>query len=305
MRRSGRRRAPASGRSRRRWPRARATRPSDTRSCPAARRPRAARRSAAAPRVAARAAALALTGMRAEPAARPAAARRPARRRRRRRASRCSGRSAGGSGRTGRPALIDCRSSSQPIVGCRYGCARNAVAVTSVSSSCSGSFSPPCSSEMMTVRSDSHVGRLVEAVGHPLGLDEQHLVERVPAGRLEVCRLVDPRVAVPHPAEPLDDALHLVARDVGRALEVHVLDPVRHAGAAGHFVARADAIPAPHRHERRGVHRVHEHLAGRCRVSSGAPSDGLTGASKAGISSIILAGFLAYFGRNSNKKGYC
>ena len=29
------------------------------------------------------------------------------------------------------------------------------VAVTSVSSSCSGSFSPPCSSEMITVRSDS------------------------------------------------------------------------------------------------------------------------------------------------------
>ena len=31
----------------------------------------------------------------------------------------------------------------------------NAVDVTSVSSSCSGSFSPPCSSEMITVRSDS------------------------------------------------------------------------------------------------------------------------------------------------------
>ena len=60
------------------------------------------------------------------------------------------------------------------------------------------------------------LGRLVEAVGHPLGFDEEHLVERVAARRLEIGRLVDPGVAVPHAAEPLDDALHLVAGDVGR-----------------------------------------------------------------------------------------
>ena len=48
------------------------------------------------------------------------------------------------------------RSDCQPMVGWRYGCTLNAVAVISMSSSCSGSFSPPCSSEMMTVRSESH-----------------------------------------------------------------------------------------------------------------------------------------------------
>ena len=44
-----------------------------------------------------------------------------------------------------------------------------------------------------------------------------------------VRRLIDPGVAVPAAAELLDDALDLIPRNVGRALEVHVLDPVRHA----------------------------------------------------------------------------
>ena len=80
------------------------------------------------------------------------------------------------------------------------------------------------------------------------------------ARRLEIRRLVDPGVAVPHPAESFDDALHLVARDVGGPLEVHVLDPVRDAGLAGLLVAGADAIPAPHRHERRGMNLLDEDL---------------------------------------------
>ena len=54
---------------------------------------------------------------------------------------------------------------------------------------------------------------MVEAVRHPLGLDEQHAVERVARGRLEVRGLIDPGVAVPAAAELLDDALHLVARE--------------------------------------------------------------------------------------------
>ena len=73
---------------------------------------------------------------------------------------------------------------------------------------------------------------MVEAAGHPLGLDEQHAVERVARRGLEIRRLIDPGVAVPAAAELLDDALHLIARDVGRALEVHVLDPVRDTGQA-------------------------------------------------------------------------
>ena len=111
----------------------------------------------------------------------------------------------------------------------------------------------------MTVRSDSQSVRIEEPVGHALGLDEQHAVERVARRGLEVRRLVDPGVAVPASAELLDDALHLVARDVGRALEVHVLDPMRDAGEAGTFVFRSDLVPAPDRCERRGMHLLHEH----------------------------------------------
>jgi hypothetical protein len=76
------------------------------------------------------------------------------------------------------------------------------------------------------------VVRLVEARAHALGLDEQHAVERIAGRGFEVGGLVDPGVAVPGAAEPLDDALHLVTRDVARALEVHVLDPVGDAGEA-------------------------------------------------------------------------
>ena len=104
------------------------------------------------------------------------------------------------------------------------------------------------------------VFRLVESVRHALGFDEEHLVEGVPPRGLEVGGLVDPGVAVPHPAETLDDALHLFAGDVGRPLEVHVLDPMRHAGPSGHFVARPDSVPAPDGHERRGVDFLHQDL---------------------------------------------
>ena len=104
------------------------------------------------------------------------------------------------------------------------------------------------------------VVRMVQAAGHALGLDEQHPIERVARRGLEVCRLIDPRVAVPAPAELLDDPFHLIARDVLGALEVHVLDPVRHAGLARPLVPRADLVPAPHRGQRRGVLFAHQHL---------------------------------------------
>jgi hypothetical protein len=95
--------------------------------------------------------------------------------------------------------------------------------------------------------------RFVQAVGHALRFDEQERVERVLPRRLEVRRLIEPRVAVPRAPEPLDDTIHLVARDVLGPLEIHVLDPVRHAGPARQFVARPDAVPAPHRHKRSRV----------------------------------------------------
>ena len=116
------------------------------------------------------------------------------------------------------------------------------------------------------------IRRVVEARVHPLGLDEQHAIERVVRRRLEVGGLVDPGVAVPGAAELLDDALDLVARNVPRALEVHVLAPVRHAGHARAFVLRADAIPAPHRRQRRGVHFANEDLQAVVREPFHAPS---------------------------------
>src|SRR5262245_33174418 len=94
---------------------------------------------------------------------------------------------------------------------------------------------------------------MVQTVRHPLRLDEQHAIERVARCRLEVRRLIDPGIAVPAPAVLLDDALHLIPRDVRRPFEIHVLDPVGDAGEAGTFVLGPDLVPAPHRRERRGV----------------------------------------------------
>jgi hypothetical protein len=102
--------------------------------------------------------------------------------------------------------------------------------------------------------------RVIQAAGHPLRFDEQHAIEGVARRRLQVRRLVDPRVAVPASAELLDDALHLVAGDVLGPLEVHVLDPVGGAGESGALVPRADLVPAPHGGERRRVLFPHQHL---------------------------------------------
>ena len=155
---------------------------------------------------------------------------------------------------------MDRRSSIQPMVGCRYGCARNAVAVTSVSSNWSGSFSPPWSSEMMTVRSDSHSSGSYKPCAIRSASMNNKRIERIRTRRFQVCRLIDPGVSVPGSTETLDDPLHLVSRDVRRAFEIHVLDPVRDARMPWAFIARTDAIPAPDRHQRRGVHFLDQNL---------------------------------------------
>ena len=59
-------------------------------------------------------------------------------------------------------------------------------------------------------------GRVVEALVHPLRLDEEHPIEGVGRRGFEVGGLIDPGVAVPAAAELLDDALDLIARDVAR-----------------------------------------------------------------------------------------
>ena len=113
------------------------------------------------------------------------------------------------------------------------------------------------------------LGGLVQAVSHPLGLDEEHAIERVAGGGLEVGRLVDPGIAVPGAAERLDEPLHPVARDVGRALEVHVLDEVRGSRETRPLVLRAHAVPAPHRGDGRRAQLAHED--GEPVVEGGAP----------------------------------
>jgi hypothetical protein len=46
----------------------------------------------------------------------------------------------------------------------------------------------------------------------------------------------------------------LIAGNIRGSLEIHVLDPVGHARPSRTFVARSDAVPAPDRDERCGVH---------------------------------------------------
>ncbi len=103
------------------------------------------------------------------------------------------------------------------------------------------------------------VRRVEDAAVHPLGLDEQHLIQGLPACGLQIGRLVDPGVAVPGPSEPLHDPLHLLSGNARGPLEVHVLDPVGDPGQPGTLVTRSHPVPAPHRHEGDGVHLLNEH----------------------------------------------
>jgi hypothetical protein len=116
----------------------------------------------------------------------------------------------------------------------------------------------------LQLRDDDRAFRLavrgiVKTVRHPLGFDEEHAIEHIPRRCFRVRGLIDPRIPIPVAAELFDDAFHLVAWDVRRPLEVHVLDPVRHSGEPGAFVLGADPIPAPHRRERRRPYFLNEH----------------------------------------------
>src|SRR4029077_12758361 len=76
----------------------------------------------------------------------------------------------------------------------------------------------------------------------------------------QIRRLMNPGVAVPGAAVLFDDALHLVARNVRRALEIHVLAPVRDTGQAWTLVFRPDVVPAPDRRQRRRMLLLDQHL---------------------------------------------
>ena len=89
---------------------------------------------------------------------------------------------------------------------------------------------------------------------HAVGLEPQAEVEAVRRQRLEVVRAVVARcVPFMRAARALDELEVLALGDVGRALEHHVLEQVREAGAAGALVPRADVVPDVDRRDLRAV----------------------------------------------------
>ena len=92
-----------------------------------------------------------------------------------------------------------------------------------------------------------------EEAPHAVGLEPERELELVRRQRLEVVRAVEPGRAVERPAGALHELEVLVRRDVGRALEEHVLEQVSEPGATGTLVGRADVVPEIHRDDRRGV----------------------------------------------------
>ena len=96
-------------------------------------------------------------------------------------------------------------------------------------------------------------------VDHPVGLDAQRQIDAIGRQRLEVGREVDPR----HPVEDTALARHrlveLALRIRRRALEEHVLGPMRDAGGAGPLIAAAHPVPHPETGHRRVVHLAQQH----------------------------------------------
>jgi hypothetical protein len=88
---------------------------------------------------------------------------------------------------------------------------------------------------------------------HAVGLQPERQRELVRRHRLVVVGAVEPGGAVERAAGPLHELEVLVGLDVRGALEEHVLEQVREAGASLALVRRADVVPQVHRDDRRGV----------------------------------------------------
>ena len=112
-------------------------------------------------------------------------------------------------------------------------------------------------------------------VGHPVRLDAQRQIDAIGRQRFEIRREVDPR----HPVEDTTLARHrlveLALRIRRRALEKHVLGPMRDTRGAGPLVAAAHPVPHPKTGHRRVVHLaqqhsqpvVQNHPANRCQIT--------------------------------------
>ena len=87
-------------------------------------------------------------------------------------------------------------------------------------------------------------GDLLQQIAHPVRLEPERQLEPIRRHGLEVVRPVEAGRAVQVAgAGALEQLDVLVARHVLRALEHHVLEQVREAGAPGGLVGRADVIP--------------------------------------------------------------
>ena len=88
---------------------------------------------------------------------------------------------------------------------------------------------------------------------HAVGFEEHRRLELIGRHRLVVERALLVRGAV-HRAAVAEDGVEMLAgADVLRALEHHVLEEMREAGAAGALVARADVVDDGDREDRRDV----------------------------------------------------
>ena len=88
---------------------------------------------------------------------------------------------------------------------------------------------------------------------HPVGFEPQHQRQVLRRHRLPEHRLVVGRVGVALSADRGDERGVRFGLDVLRALEHHVLEEMREAGAARLLVLRADVIPELQVHDRRRV----------------------------------------------------
>ena len=117
-----------------------------------------------------------------------------------------------------------------------------------------GAFSTLCRRSLRTTSCWLDELRLidcVEQIAHAIGLEPERELELVRRHRLEVVRAIEVGRAVDVAAAGAFDGLEVrVARHVLRALEHHVLEQMREAGAPGFLVGRADVIPEVHGDER-------------------------------------------------------
>ncbi len=105
-----------------------------------------------------------------------------------------------------------------------------------------------------------HEGLLVDAQrAEAIGLHPQHQRQVLRRHGVPVDRRVFVRVGVGASAHRRHDRGVLLGLDVLRALEHHVFEQVREAGAPGALVLRADVVPELHVGDRRGPVRVQDH----------------------------------------------